>query len=82
MYDNIPFHSFRSYFRVYLSRDIIGVQINGTMKNVLAIAAGLTEGLNLGENARAAILARGIKEIVRLIQAAGGKKIRYWDYLV
>ena len=63
-----------SYFRVYLSRDIIGVQINGTMKNVLAIAAGLTEGLNLGENARAAILARGIKEIVRLTQAAGGKK--------
>ena len=63
-----------SYFRVYLSRDIIGVQINGTMKNVLAIAAGLTEGLNLGENARAAILARGIKEVIRLTQAVGGKK--------
>ena len=44
------------------------------MKNVLAIAAGMTEGLNLGENARAAILARGIKEITRLVQAVGGKK--------
>ena len=57
-----------------MSKDIIGVQINGTMKNVLAIAAGLTEGLNLGENARAAILARGIKEIIRLTVAVGGKK--------
>ena len=63
-----------NYFRVYLTKDIIGVQINGTMKNVLAIAAGLTEGLNLGENARAAILARGIKEIIRLVKAVGGKK--------
>ena len=62
------------YFRVYLTKDIIGVQINGTMKNVLAIAAGLSEGLNLGENARAAILARGIKEIIRLVKAVGGKK--------
>ena len=63
-----------SYFRVYLSKDIIGVQINGAMKNVLAIAAGLTEGLKLGENARAAILARGIKETIRLTEAMGGKK--------
>ena len=63
-----------NYFRVYVSKDIIGVQINGAMKNVLAIAAGMTEGLNLGENARAAILARGIKEITRLVQAVGGKK--------
>ena len=63
-----------NYFRVYLSKDIIGVQINGAMKNVLAIAAGLTEGLKLGENARAAILARGIKEIIRLVEAAGGNK--------
>ncbi|MBF95914.1 MAG: Glycerol-3-phosphate dehydrogenase [NAD(P)+] [Alphaproteobacteria bacterium MarineAlpha9_Bin4] len=63
-----------NYFRIYLSKDIIGVQINATMKNVLAIAAGLTEGLNLGENARAAILARGIKEIIRLTKAVGGKK--------
>ena len=62
------------YFRVYLTKDIIGVQINGTMKNVLAIAAGLSEGLNLGENARGAILARGIKEIIRLVKAVGGKK--------
>ena len=63
-----------NHFRVYHSKDIIGVQINGTMKNVLAIAAGLTEGLKLGENARAALIARGIKEIIRLVDAFGGKK--------
>ncbi len=63
-----------NYFRIYLSKDIIGVQINGAMKNVLAIAAGLTEGLRLGENARAAILARRIKEVIRLTEAVGGKK--------
>ncbi len=63
-----------NYFRVYLNNDIIGVQINGTMKNVLAIAAGLTEGLKLGENARAAVIARGIKELIRLNKALGGKK--------
>ena len=63
-----------NYFRVYISKDVIGVQVNGAMKNVLAIAAGLSEGLNLGENARAAILARGIKEIIRLVIAVGGKK--------
>ena len=63
-----------NYFRIYLSKDIIGVQINGAMKNVLAIAAGLTEGLRLGKNARAAILARGIKEVIRLTEAVGGKK--------
>ena len=44
------------------------MQINGTMKNVLAIAAGLSEGLNLGENARGLVLARGIKEIIRLVK--------------
>ena len=63
-----------NHFRVYHSKDIIGVQINGTMKNVLAIAAGLTEGLKLGENARAALIARDIKEIIRLVDAFGGKK--------
>lgn len=61
-------------FRVYINNDIIGVQINGATKNVLAIAAGITEGLGYGENARAAIICRGIKEIEKVSIACGGKK--------
>lgn len=62
------------YFKIYTTRDVIGVQINGTLKNVLALAAGITEGSDLGENARAAIITRGIQEIVRVIISLGGKK--------
>ena len=63
-----------NFFRVYLSKDIIGVQINGALKNVLAIAAGLTDGLGYGENARAAIIARGLSEIEKISVAQGGMK--------
>jgi len=59
-------------FRVYLSDDPVGVQIGGAMKNVLAIACGIVEGKGLGENARAALLARGLSEIVGLVVAKGG----------
>ena len=61
-------------FRVYISNDIIGVQINGAIKNILAIAAGITDGLGYGENARAAIICRGINEIEKVSLAFGGKK--------
>ena len=61
-------------FRVYINNDIIGVQINGAIKNILAIAAGITEGLGYGENARAAIICRGINEIEKVSIAFGGKK--------
>ena len=60
-------------FRPYESEDIIGVQIIGALKNILAIASGITDGLGLEENARAAIITRGIKEIVALSNAMGGK---------
>ncbi len=59
-------------FRVYESRDVVGVQLCGALKNVIAIAAGITEGLRLGENARAALIARGLAEIRRLVIAEGG----------
>jgi glycerol-3-phosphate dehydrogenase (NAD(P)+) len=59
-------------FRVYLSDDPVGVQIGGATKNVLAIACGIVEGKELGENARAALLARGLAEIVGLVIAKGG----------
>jgi len=60
-------------FRAYTSSDIIGVQIGGGAKNVLAIAAGIADGLGFGANTRAALITRGLAEIMRLGQAVGGK---------
>ena len=53
-------------FRVYTSADVIGVQIGGVVKNVIAIAAGISDGLSLGHNARAALVTRGLAEMTRL----------------
>ena len=60
-------------FRVYESRDVVGVQLCGALKNVIAIAAGITEGRRLVENARAALVTRGLAEIRRLVIAEGGE---------
>ncbi len=60
--------------RVYTSDDIIGVQLGGTVKNVLAIAAGISDGLNLGANSRAALITRGLAEIIRLGDALGARR--------
>ncbi len=60
----VYFHS--NNFRVYTSDDIIGVELGGTIKNVLAIAAGITDGLGFGANARAALITRGLAEMMRL----------------
>lgn len=54
------------YFRPYVSADVIGVEIGGAMKNVIAIAAGIVEGLGVGSNAKAALITRGLAEITRL----------------
>ena len=62
-----------SRFRVYTSDDLVGVQIAGGVKNVLAIAAGIADGLGFGANTRAALIARGLSEMVRLGEAAGGR---------
>lgn len=59
--------------RVYSNADLIGVELGGALKNVMAIAAGLCDGLGLGMNARAAIITRGLAEMVRLGVAMGGK---------
>ena len=61
-------------FRPYLSEDVIGAQIGGATKNVIAIAAGVVEGQNLGDSARAATIARGYTEINRLAVELGGKE--------
>ena len=61
-------------FRPYLSEDIVGAQIGGATKNVIALAAGVVEGQNLGDSARAATIARGFSEINRLAVALGGQE--------
>ena len=59
--------------RLYTNRDVLGVELGGAVKNVMAIATGLSDGLGLGENARAALITRGLAEIVRLGTAAGAQ---------
>jgi glycerol-3-phosphate dehydrogenase (NAD(P)+) len=58
--------------RVYYSADLVGVEIGGAVKNVMAIAAGISDGLGLGQNARAALITRGLAEIARLGASFGG----------
>ena len=58
-------------FRVYTGSDLIGAQLGGALKNVMGIAAGVVDGLNLGANARAALITRGLAEIIRLGVALG-----------
>lgn len=65
------------FFRVYTSRDPIGVEIGGALKNVLAIAAGACDGLGLGTNARAALVTRGLSEMARLGVAMGGEPLTF-----
>ncbi|PKM38377.1 MAG: glycerol-3-phosphate dehydrogenase [Gammaproteobacteria bacterium HGW-Gammaproteobacteria-10] len=66
------FHSAR--FRTYTSTDMIGVQTGGAVKNVLAIASGIADGLNFGANTRAALITRGLHEIIRLGLELGGRQ--------
>ena len=66
------FHSDR--FRTYTSTDIVGVEVGGAVKNVMAIAAGIADGLGFGANTRAALITRGLNEIMRLGMKLGGKR--------
>lgn len=60
-------------FRVYISPDILGMELGGSLKNVVALAAGIADGLGYGDNTKAALITRGITEIARLGTAMGGK---------
>jgi len=61
------------YFRIYTSTDVIGCEIGGSLKNVIAIAAGIIDGMGLGDNTKAALLTRGLAEIARLGEAMGAE---------
>lgn len=65
------------FFRVYSSDDVIGCELGGAVKNVIAIAAGIIDGLGLGDNTKAALITRGLAEMSRLGVALGAKLITY-----
>jgi len=71
-----------SYFRVYTNEDLIGVEVGGAVKNVIALAAGVIDGLGYGDNTKAALLTRGMKEIARVGVALGGREETFYGLTV
>lgn len=67
-----------SYFRVYSSLDILGVELGGALKNIIAIGAGVSDGVKFGDNTKAAIMTRGIAEISKVGVALGAKPETFW----
>jgi glycerol-3-phosphate dehydrogenase (NAD(P)+) len=64
-------------FRVYTNRDVVGCEVGGALKNVIAIAAGIADGMGFGDNTRAALLTRGLAELTRLGVALGGEPLTF-----
>ena len=62
------------YFRVYTTDDVVGVELGAALKNVIALSAGVSDGLGLGDNTKAMLMTRGLTEIARLGEAMGGRK--------
>jgi glycerol-3-phosphate dehydrogenase (NAD(P)+) len=67
----------RSFFRVYRSRDVVGTEIAGALKNIIAMVAGAVDGLALGNNARAAVVTRGLQEIAQVGVALGAQPLTF-----
>lgn len=65
------------YFRVYTSTDIVGVELGGALKNIIALGAGISDGLNYGDNAKAALITRGLAEITRLATNLGANPLTF-----
>ncbi len=66
-----------SYFRVYTNPDVVGVEVAGAMKNVIAIAAGIADGMRYGDNAKASLITRGLAEMARFGVKAGGNALTF-----
>ncbi len=64
-------------FRVYTSNDVIGVELGGALKNIIALGAGISDGLGFGDNAKAALITRGLAEIIRLGRALGANPLTF-----
>ena len=67
----------RGLFRIYINHDVIGCELGGALKNVVAIATGIAQGLGVGDNTRAAVLCRGLAEVTRLGVAMGGEAVTF-----
>ena len=63
----------RGVFRIYTNHDVVGCEVGGALKNVVAIACGIAQGLSVGDNTRAAVMTRGLAELSRLGVAMGGE---------
>lgn len=68
----------RDFLRIYVNSDLVGVELGGALKNVIAIAAGICDGLEFGDNARAAVMTRGLNEMVRFGQALGAEPATFY----
>ena len=66
------------YFRVYTNPDVIGVELGGSLKNVIALGAGISDGLGYGDNTKAALMTRGIIEIARLGEKMGANSNNFF----
>jgi len=65
------------YFRVYTNRDMVGVELAGALKNIIALGAGMSDGLGFGDNAKAALLTRGLAEITRIGAEMGANPLTF-----
>lgn len=75
--ERVQAHSHTDYFRVYTNLDLVGVEIGGAVKNAIAVAAGVSDGMGYGDNTKAMLVTRGLAEMTRLGVALGGDSLTF-----